>query len=75
MYQTIDLNFPDATEGKLYIENGRWVIHVFPNLAETDLSRLDELRRNLSLFCERSGKYDDYVVHARDESEAKSNNR
>jgi hypothetical protein len=65
-HRDVELDLPRAKTGKLYIdENGRWVVHVFPDLASTD-DEAQDLARALAGRMGRDTGYDGYQFHFRD---------
>jgi hypothetical protein len=68
VHRDVELNLPHAKTGKLYIEeDGRWVVHVFPDLASTD-DGAQALAHGLDSKIGRETGYDSYKIHFRDGS-------
>jgi hypothetical protein len=68
VYKVIALNHHYAKEGKLYLEGGRRVLHVFPDLPEC--AATIALRLELTKRAGRDAEYDDVIVHTIGETDA-----
>lgn len=62
-HKTVELDLAHAKEGQLYIEDGRWVVHVFPTLSSKDAAAVTHLCAELDGLMGRETGWDTYRVH------------
>ena len=67
MHQDVALNIPHAREGKLYLEDGLHVLHVWSDLSQED-AKVSKLRSELTELLGGLHGYDSFVLHLREEA-------
>ena len=66
MHQDVEVNLPYARYGKLYLENGERVLHLFLDLTADDFEALAELRKPLERLIGPRDRFDKGVIHLSD---------